>query len=128
MCLLPQNHLLCQQAAIHAMQLRHISIHIPNLIRIERGIVGEPKPCLISYRNALCLLPQNQLFLHMYQPAAIPAMQLGHISIYIPSLIRIEIYLVGEPIPRTLNVASFLIEIYCISRYMCLLPQIQLWY
>ena len=44
MCLLRQNQLLCQQAAILAMQLGHISIDVPSLIRIERGLEGEPRP------------------------------------------------------------------------------------
>ena len=35
-CLLPQNQLLCQQAATITMQLPHLALHIPNLIRIER--------------------------------------------------------------------------------------------
>ena len=41
-CLLPQNQLLCQQVAIVAMQLVNIEIHIPSLIRIERGLGLEP--------------------------------------------------------------------------------------
>ena len=36
-CLLPQNQVLCQQVAIITMQLDHIAIHIPSLIRTERG-------------------------------------------------------------------------------------------
>ena len=51
MCLLPQNQLLCQHAAIPAMQLVYISMHIPSLIMIERGLTGET--CYISYRNPL---------------------------------------------------------------------------
>ena len=39
--LLPKNLLLCQQVAIIAMQLHHIAIHIPSLIRIKRGIEWE---------------------------------------------------------------------------------------
>ena len=43
-CLLPQNQFLCQQVAIITMQLVHIAIHIPNLIRIEKGLGWEPGP------------------------------------------------------------------------------------
>ena len=45
-CLLPQNQLMCQQVAIITMQLDHIAIqiHIPSLIRIERGLGCEPGP------------------------------------------------------------------------------------
>ena len=43
-CLLPENQRLCQQTAVVAKQLGHISIHTPSLIRIERGLVGEPGP------------------------------------------------------------------------------------
>ena len=42
-CLMPQNWILCQQAAVVAMQLGQISIDVPSLIRIERGLVGEPE-------------------------------------------------------------------------------------
>ena len=68
-CLLPQNQLLCRQAAvvamqlvqllcqqatIDAMQLRHISIYIPpSLNRIERGLVGEPGPRTSKIANFL---------------------------------------------------------------------------
>ena len=43
-CLLPQNHLLCQQAAIIIMQQNHIAVHIPSLIMIEKGLLLEPGP------------------------------------------------------------------------------------
>ena len=43
-CLLPQNQLLCQQVARITMQLYHIAIHIPRLIRIERGLGWKPGP------------------------------------------------------------------------------------
>ena len=43
-CQLPNNQPLYQQVAIISMQLYHIAIHIPSLIRIERGLVWEPGP------------------------------------------------------------------------------------
>ena len=114
-CLLPQNQLLCQQAAVVAKQRGHISIDIPSLIRFERGLVAEPEHrtskiaiflmeihCISIYT---CLLPENQL---LYQQAAVDAMQLGHISVSIPSLFRTERGLAGEPEPRTSKIATFL--------------------
>ena len=41
-CLVPQNQLLCQKVVITTKQLDRIAIHIPSLIRIERGLVEEP--------------------------------------------------------------------------------------
>ena len=58
--------------------------------------------CISMY---ICLLPENQLFC---QQAAVDAMQLGHISIHMPSLFRIKRVLVGEPEPQTLKIATFL--------------------
>ena len=61
-CLLLENQLLCQQAAVIAKQLGHISIHIPSLIRIEGGLVGESNferrffPCMSIN---ICLVPQK---------------------------------------------------------------------
>ena len=43
-CLLPQNPLFCQQVAKITMQIVHIAIHIPSVIRNERGLVLEPGP------------------------------------------------------------------------------------
>ena len=40
-CLLPQNQHLCKQVAIITMHPDHIGIHIPPLIRIERGLEWE---------------------------------------------------------------------------------------
>ena len=45
--LLRQNQVLRQQAAVvamHAVQLHYITIHIPSLVRIERGLGWEPGP------------------------------------------------------------------------------------
>ena len=47
----------------------------------------------------ICLLPENQ---HLCKQTAVIAKPLGCISIHIPSLIRIERDLVGEPGPRKL--------------------------
>ena len=115
------------------MQLVNISIHIPSLVRIERGLVGYPRArtckvatfltemnCISMY---ICLLHRNHL---LCQQAAIPAIKLCQISMHIPSLIRIERGLVGKPLPRNWKSATFLTEIHCISMYMCLLPHNQL--
>ena len=94
MCWLPQNQLLWQQAAVVAKQPAQISIHISSVIRIERGLEGEPEhrnPCISIY---ICLLPDN---LPLYQQAVVVAEQLGHLSIHTSSLIKIEMGLVGEP-------------------------------
>ena len=56
-CLLPQNQLLYQTFAIITMQVVHIEIHTPSLIRNEKGLVLEPGPelrqFLLSYENTL---------------------------------------------------------------------------
>ena len=40
----PQNQLLCQQAAVVAMHLHHITIHKPSLVRTESGLGWAPGP------------------------------------------------------------------------------------
>ena len=67
--LLSQNKLLCQQVAITIMQLDHITMHIPSLIRIEKDLGLETGPrtskiatflqklCKSMY---ICHVPQNQ--------------------------------------------------------------------
>ena len=42
-CVLPQIQLLCQQVAETTMQIVHIAIHIPSLIRIERCSSKSPQ-------------------------------------------------------------------------------------
>ena len=95
-CLLPQNHLFSQQVAIITMQLDHIAVHTPSLIKIEKGLEWEPGPrtsnntfiiethCTSMY---ICLLPQNQ---PLCQQVAIITMPLDHIAVHTPSLIKIE--------------------------------------
>ena len=79
-CMLPQN-------------LGHVSIHTPGLNRI-----GGPGPrtsksaTSLVHRFIFVCCPENQL---LCQQAPADAMQLGHISIQIPSLFRIERVLVG---------------------------------
>ena len=52
-CLLPEGQLLCQQAAVNAMQLGHISIYKPSLFWIEFGLVGEPEPRILKIATFL---------------------------------------------------------------------------
>ena len=42
--ILPKSPLLCQQVAIITIQLDNISIQIPSVLRIERGLGWEPGP------------------------------------------------------------------------------------
>ena len=42
--LLSQNQVLCQQVGIITVQRGHIAIHIPSLIRIEKGLELESGP------------------------------------------------------------------------------------
>ena len=102
---LPLNQLLCQHAVTTAVQSCHVSIHIRSFIKVERGLVGE------SERNKMLLCQRNPVYNDVHVPAALKralvpascytAMQLCHVSIHIPSQIRIERGLAEEPRPRT---------------------------
>ena len=108
--LLSQNQLLCQQVAIITVQVYHIAIHIPSLIVIEGGLEWEPGPRTSNISTFLIeihytsififLLPQNKL---LCQQVAGTTMELDHIVICIPSLIRIERSLGWELGPRTMG-------------------------
>ena len=77
MCLLPQNQLLCQQAAIPAWRLGHISIHILSLIRIESGLVGKPRPPTRKYGNFLTVIHSISMYMSAVpNPAHVPAHRL----------------------------------------------------
>ena len=52
-CLLPQNQLLCQQAAIITTQLDHKAVHIPSVIMIEKGLLLEPGPRTLKISTLL---------------------------------------------------------------------------
>ena len=76
-CLLPQNQLFCQQIAITTIQLDYIAIHMPSLLRIERGLGWKPlnfvlelRKILLSYRNPW----YNEVYLSAARkPALVPA-------------------------------------------------------
>ena len=130
-CLLPQFQLLCQLAAIITMQICHMAIHIPNLIRIERGIDWNPGPqirkFLLSYRKPL--------YIDVYLSAAFnPAFVLASRYNYNAARPDSNTHTKFDYDWKRFRMAArtsyfknfyFLIEIHCTSMYICL-PQNQL--